>query len=151
MLVTAWDGTDESDLDLETTEDTDVMYLINQDRPKGDVVRIRDQKMHFRLRKQRDIHIPIDRIKQIHFRSEEIPQKKLEQDPSRIRAHFAGGGSLSFNLISWDHKKLEGKSEHFRPLQFTGSAIRQIEFNLQHQSQKHDQAADTYWNMEHQP
>jgi hypothetical protein len=151
MLVTAWDGTDESDLDLETTEDTDVMYLINQDRPKGDVVRIRDQKMHFRLRKQRDIHIPIDRIKQIHFRSEEIPQKKLEQDPSRIRAHFAGGGSLSFNLISWDHKKLEGKSEHFGPLQFTGSAIRQIEFNLQHQSQKHDQAADTYWNMEHQP
>ncbi|MDA7512927.1 hypothetical protein N8628_06630, partial [Verrucomicrobia bacterium] len=151
MLVTEWDGTDESDLSFEATESSDVLHLINQDKPKGDVVQILDQKIHFKLRKERDIRIPLERIKQIHFTAEDQQQPPAEKSADRIRAHFAGGGSLSFDLVSLNGKNLQGNSEHFGELSFTSSAIRQIEFNLNHQSRKHDQAADTYWNMENQP
>ncbi|MDC0264402.1 hypothetical protein OAL86_04780 [Verrucomicrobia bacterium] len=151
MLVTEWDGTDESDLSFEATESSDVLHLINQDKPKGDVVQILDQKIHFKLRKERDIRIPLERIKQIHFTAEDQEKPPAEKSTDRIRAHFAGGGSLSFDLVSLNGKNLQGNSEHFGELSFTSSAIRQIEFNLNHQSRKNDQAADTYWNMENQP
>ena len=151
MLVTEWDGTDESDLSFEATESSDVLHLINQDKPKGDVVQILDQKIHFKLRKERDIRIPLERIKQIHFTAEDQQEPLSEKSTDRIRAHFAGGGSLSFDLVSLNGKNLQGNSKHFGELSFTSSAIRQIEFNLNHQSRKHDQAADTYWNMENQP
>jgi len=151
MLVTEWDGTDESDLSFEATEDSDVLHLINQDKPKGDVVQILDQNIHFKLRKERDIRIPLQRIKQIHFNPKETDNTPEDATAERIRAHFAGGGSLSFDLISLNQDNLKGSSEHFGALSFTSSAIRQIEFNLNHQSRQHDQAADTYWNMENQP
>ena len=151
MLVTEWDGTDESDMSFEATEDLDVLHLINQDKPKGDVVQILDQKIHFRLRKERDIRIQIERIKQIHFNLTDTETAPEDTNPQRIRAHFAGGGSLSFDLVSLNQDQLKGRSEHFGALSFTSSAIRQIEFNLNHQSRQHDQAAYTYWNMENQP
>ncbi len=151
MLVTEWDGTDESDLSFEATDESDVLHLINQDKPKGEVVQILDEKIHFRLRKDRDIRIPVQRIKQIHFTSKDSETSPPKSSPDRIRAHFAGGGSLSFDLIQLNENQLEGTSEHFGSLTFTSSAIRQIEFNLNHQARQNDQAADTFWNTESQP
>jgi len=151
MLVTEWDGTDESDLNLDQTTESDVLYLINHDKPKGDVVEIQDRKVHFRLRKERDIRIPMERIKQIHFNSDTAKEENEPDNPREIRAHFAGGGSLSFNLVSWNDNLLIGESQHFGDLQFKSAAIRQIEFNLKLQSQQYEQAADTYWNMDHRP
>jgi len=151
LLVTEWDGTDESDHSFEAHGDSDILHLINMDKPKGDVVQIQDQKIHFRLRKERDIRIPVQRIKQIHFHQTEDANAATDAEPNRVRAHFAGGGSLSFDLVSWDQDQLKGQSEHFGPLAFTSSAIRQIEFNLNHRSRQHEQSADTYWNMENRP
>lgn len=151
MLVTEWDGTDESDLNTDQTPESDVLYLINHDKPKGDVIEIQNRKVHFKLRKERDIRIPMERIKQIHFNSGTPSEESESDNPQQIRAHFAGGGSLSFNLVSWNDDLLIGKSQHFGDLQFKSAAIRQIEFNLKLQSQQYEQAADTYWNMDHRP
>jgi hypothetical protein len=47
-----------------------------------------------------------------------------------VRAHFPGGGSVSFQLEKWDDKVVSGRSAIFGSLAFQPGAIREMEFNL---------------------
>jgi hypothetical protein len=151
LLVTQWDGSDEAEGEIEPTPENDILSLVNQDRPKGTVVAIEDESIEFLLRKERAIRVPVERVKQIQFNSgKEIPSPPLAE-PKTIRAHFAGGGSLSFDLISLDQDQLHGQSSTFGPMSFRSDSIRQIEFNLNHQALQKDEAADAIWNLQSKP
>ena len=150
-MVTQWDGNDEAEGEIEPTPENDILSLVNQDRPKGTVVAIEDESIEFLLRKERAIRVPVERVKQIQFNSgKEIPSPPLAE-PKTIRAHFAGGGSLSFDLISLDQDQLHGQSSTFGPMSFRSDSIRQIEFNLNHQALQKDEAADAIWNLQSKP
>ena len=58
-----------------------------------------------------------------------------------MRAHFPGGGSLSFQLEKWDDKVVAGQSAIFGSLAFRPGAIREMEFNL-NRSKKEGMAAE---------
>jgi len=151
LLVTEWDGSDEEQEEDLVLGERDVLSLVNQDRPKGRVVSIRDQSIEFLLREERAIRLPMERVKQIQFNQTDQTTHQTETYPSRVRAHFAGGGSLSFDLLSLEEDWLNGKSSTFGPLSFRSDSIRQIEFNLNHQSLHKDDAADAIWILEDNP
>ena len=58
-----------------------------------------------------------------------------------MRAHFPGGGSLSFQLEKWDDKGVSGRSAIFGSLAFQSGAIREMEFNLNH-AKEYEATAD---------
>ena len=50
--------------------------------------------------------------------------------PWEVRAHFAGGAAVSFNLNQWEGSMLTGRSRNFGPVSFDSKLIRRLQFNL---------------------
>lgn len=149
ILLTEWDGHFESDFKIDDEDVSDGLLLINQDRPKGIVKDIIQDKLNFNLRHQLSVKIPLERIMQIRLRS---PQKQPEPfAENAIRVQIAGGGTLSFVLNRWSESIIEGISPTFGLLHLDPECIRGVELNLERHrlmQRSGQEAPEDIWDFE---
>jgi hypothetical protein len=122
--ISQWEGRYEPD--TSSTND-ETIHFVNHDRAGGKITGIKDGKVTLALGAT-TLDVPLERVTQINLAG---PSASPEPSgPWDVRAHFPGGGSLSFQLERWDSHGVAGKSSIFGPLDFPPGAVRQMEFNL---------------------
>jgi hypothetical protein len=93
-----------------------------------------------------DLTIPLERITRVALTK---PEAKPEaKRPWEVRAHFAGGAAVSFDLKQWEGRTLSGRSRNFGPVAFDAQHIRRLQFNLgasQKTSATNTGGADALW------
>jgi len=135
IKVSKWDGKfDDSSGTLAKT-DSDTVQLANEDKVTGHLLSIEDGKGKF-TSSYADLSIPLDRISQIDLATDHTDQAKSA--PSDVRAYFAGGGSVTMQLMQWDDKGCTGASPNFGKASFSPDAFAKILFNLPTQQQNQD-------------
>jgi hypothetical protein len=126
LKVTQWESRGEPETFAPATN-TDAIHLVNHDRAGGKIQAIQDGKVTLALAGT-ELQIPLSRVTEMDF-AETRPSAE-PSGPWVVRAHFPGGGSLSFQLEKWDDRNISGQSAIFGPLAFQSAAVREIEFNL---------------------
>ncbi len=126
LKISQWQGRGEPETMVAITN-TDAVHLINHDRASGAIESIQDGKARLALGGT-VLDIPLGRVTQLEFASAQPAAEP--SGPWQVRAHFPGGGSLSFQLDKWDDKEISGRSAIFGPLALQPGAIREMEFNL---------------------
>jgi hypothetical protein len=124
--MAAWSGRYGPDASL-TATNGDFIHFINHDRTGGKITGIKDGKVTVSVGGS-TLAVPLERVTQISLGGAGVPAEP--SGPWEVRAHFPGGGSLSFQLEKWDEHGLSGKSAIFGPLEFQTGAIRRMDFNL---------------------
>ena len=126
LRISRWDGNFDPDTAASVTN-SDSIRFVNHDHATGKIMAINDGKVTLQFNGA-ELKIPLQRVTQLNFAA----TNTLAETPSpwEVRAHFPGGGSLSFQLEKWDDKTISGKSSIFGMLAFEPRAIRQMEFNL---------------------
>jgi hypothetical protein len=124
--ISQWEGSHDPDTTLSATN-ADSIHFVNHDRAAGKISGIKDGKVTLAFG-DTALNIPLQRVTQINFAN----TNALAESPGpwEVRAHFPGGGSLSFQLEKWGDKIISGKSSIFGLLAFQARAIREMEFNL---------------------
>jgi hypothetical protein len=126
IKVSQWTGRAEPEIATVVTN-VDAIRFINHDQAMGKISTIRDGQVAFVLG-DTVLKIPLPRVTQINFAAPKVAPDL--GGPWNVRAHFPGGGSLSFQLEKWDSGEVAGQSTIFGPLAFQAKAIRELEFNL---------------------
>jgi len=127
LKISQWQGRSEPEtFDGSTTNDA--IYFVNNDRAGGNIEAIQDGKAKLNL-SGTVLDIPLDRVTEVQFATAQMPSPE-QGGPWQVRAHFPGGGSVSFQLQKWDNNVVSGQSAIFGTLAFQPNAIRQIDFNL---------------------
>ena len=124
--VSRWEGSVDPDSPTSATN-TDSIHFVNHDRAAGKITGIHDGKVALEFG-ETTLNIPLQRVTQINFANTNTLAES--SGPWNVRAHFPGGGSISFELQNWADKTISGKSSIFGLLAFETRAIRQMEFNL---------------------
>jgi hypothetical protein len=125
--VSHWEGRFEPQAASNPSTNADAVCFLNHDKAAGKIAAIKEGKVDLVLEGNL-LHIPIDRVTQIDFAQ---PSAATEpRGPWQVRALFPGGGSVSFQLRTWDDKQVSGQSAVFGALSFQPGAIRELEFNL---------------------
>jgi hypothetical protein len=125
--VSRWEGRFEPQEIANPSTNSDSVCFLNHDKALGKIAAIKDGKVDLVLEGNL-LHVPIERVTQIDFA---LPTTNAEpRGPWQVRAMFPGGGSVSFELKTWDDKQVSGQSAVFGALNFKPSAIRELEFNL---------------------
>jgi hypothetical protein len=126
LRISRWEGGYDPDTTLSTTN-ADSIHFVNHDRAAGKIAAIKDGKVTLAFGGTA-LNIPLQRVTQINFAA----TNALAESPGPwvVRAHFPGGGSLSFQLEKWGDKIISGNSSIFGLLAFQAHAIREMEFNL---------------------
>ena len=127
MKVAQWDGKLEPEGSPNVATNADAISLINHDKANGKLQSLKNGKLSF-VTDDKPLDIPLDRVTQINFATKNSPA--VTRQPGEVRAHFPGGGQLSFQLEKWGDKKISGRSATYGPLAFETDSVRQIEFNL---------------------
>jgi hypothetical protein len=138
LKISQWEGRCEPQTSSLPTN-SDAMHFVNHDRAVGKIESIRDGKARLALAGT-VLDIPLERVTQIEFAESKVPAES--SGPWEVRAHFPGGGSLSFHLEKWNDKAVSGQSAVFGSLAFQPDAIREMEFNL-HRPKEDAVAAET--------
>jgi hypothetical protein len=128
LKVAHWEG----DLNLEPLTNApatdDLVYLVNHDRVNGRIQGVQDGRLTVTPAGQNALDIPIARVSQITLGA------PLTNSPTlgswQVRAFFAGGGVVSFDLAEWSKERVAGISRNFGPVDFDPQFIRQLQFNL---------------------
>lgn len=128
LKVSQWEGAYEPDTSIGGAN-SDGVHFVNHDRAGGKIVGIADGKVRLALA-GRVLEIPLARVTQLNFAGTNVLSEP--SGPWVVRAHFPGGGSISFHLEKWDDKTVFGTSALFGTLAFQPGAIREMEFNLDH-------------------
>lgn len=126
ITVSEWSGRYEPETAGVPTN-SDVIRFINHDQASGKIEAIAGGKVRLALG-EAHLEIPIQRVTQINFA--EIPSSPPRNGPWEVRAQFARGGSVSFQLEKWGEKEVSGRSPIFGQLAFAPGQIRRLEFNL---------------------
>jgi hypothetical protein len=126
IKISQWEDRGEPESIMPATN-ADAIHFINHDRAAGKIESIENGKARLTLAGT-TLDIPLERVTQMLFSQAEAPSEP--PGPWRVRAHFPGGGSISFQLETWDDKAVTGRSAIFGPLAFQRAAIREVEFNL---------------------
>jgi hypothetical protein len=126
IRVSQWEGAYDPDTTSPATN-SDSIHFVNHDRAAGKIAGIKDGKVTLALG-DTTLNIPLQRVTQINFAAAKDVAEAA--NPWEVRAHFPGGGSLSFQLQKWDDTTISGRSPVFGLLAFQARAIREMEFNL---------------------
>jgi hypothetical protein len=126
LKISQWEGRCEPETAALATN-TDAIYFINHDRAAGKIESVQDGKVRLALG-GKVLEIPLERVTQMEFAAAKASPEPAS--PWQVRAHFPGGGSLSFQLQQWDDNSVSGQSAIFGSLAFQPGAIREMEFNL---------------------
>jgi hypothetical protein len=105
----------------------DLVYLVNKDKVSGHIQHLRDGTLTMAAA-DTSLEIPLSRVSQISFAASDT--NSAPASPWELRAYFAGGGSVSFELNEWDPSRAAGRSPNFGAVQFDPRFIRQLQFNL---------------------
>jgi hypothetical protein len=126
LKISQWEGRSEPET-FAPALTNDAIHFVNHDRAVGNIESIQDGQAKLNLAGT-VLDIPLARVTQIEF----AEAKALAESPGpwQVRAHFPGGGSVSFQLEKWDDKVVSGRSAIFGSLAFQPGAIREMEFNL---------------------
>jgi hypothetical protein len=122
--ISQWEGRYEPDT-ASTNDET--IHFVNHDRASGKITGIKDGKIMLELGAT-NVAVPLERVTQMNLAGPSAPPEP--SGPWEVRAHFPGGGSLSFQLEKWDDHGISGQSAIFGSLDFPPGSIRQLEFNL---------------------
>jgi hypothetical protein len=126
LRISQWQGSFDPDTTVAATN-SDSIHFVNHDRAAGKIAAIKDGKVTLVLG-DATLNIPLQRVTQINFAAANAIAEA--PNPWQVRAHFPGGGSLSFQLEKWDDQTISGKSPVFGLLAFGTRAVREMEFNL---------------------
>lgn len=129
MLEDSEDAPEEPEAD--TSQD---IRLRNGDVIVGETLGIEDGRVRLRTT-YKEITLPVPRLKSFALRTaEEAADPELRWEPIRrkgdIRAHFAEGGSITFQLVGLEDGALIGRSQTFGEATFDLSAFSSLEFNI---------------------
>jgi hypothetical protein len=127
IRVSKWAGKYEPDLAPARATNADLVFFINRDKAGGKIESITGGKLNLNAGGS-VLRIPLERVRQIDFAQSGAAAEP--RGPWEVRAHFPGGGSVSFQLEKWDDKSIAGRSALFGPLAFQPGSIREMEFNL---------------------
>jgi hypothetical protein len=126
LRISQWEGRGEPETFAPATN-TDAIHFVNHDRAPGKIQAIQEGKVTLAL-SGTDLEIPLARVTEMDFAQSRSAGEGT--GPWVVRAHFPGGGRLSFQLEKWDERTIAGQSAIFGPLAFQSAAVREIEFNL---------------------
>jgi hypothetical protein len=126
LKVSQWEGRSEPETFAPATN-SDTIHFVNHDRAAGIISSIKDGQAQLNLAGT-VLEVPLARVTQIEFAAAKAPPESA--GAWQVRAHFPGGGSVSFELEKWDAKVVSGQSAIFGSLAFQPGAIREMEFNL---------------------
>lgn len=127
IKVAQWEG--DLTLDGVTNAPTkeDLVLLVNRDKVNGRLQGLRDQVLSI-VAGETPLDIPLSRVSQICMAGPVT--NTLSSTPWGVRAYFAGGGTVAFELNEWRQGSLSGTSANFGPVQFDAQYVRQLQFNL---------------------
>lgn len=127
LKVAQWEG----DFGMESLTNAppkdDLVCLINRDRVTGKLERLTNSTLSV-TSGQTALAIPLQRVNQIYLRPQSA--KPPAGRPWEMRAFFAGGGTVAFDLTEWSQEVVRGNSSNFGEVTFPPSSVRQIQFNL---------------------
>jgi hypothetical protein len=132
LKISQWQGRSEPETASVATN-TDAIHFVNHDRAVGKIESIQNGKVRLALGTT-VLDIPLERVTQMEFAAPQVATEPAS--PWLVRAHFPGGGSLSFQLEKWDDKGISGQSAIFGALAFQPHAVREMEFNLNHSKEQ---------------
>lgn len=127
LVIAEWDGQFETEKETDAPTQDDLVFFANRDRAAGSLQAIRGGRLSF-TSAQTSFDVPIERVSRVLLRRSET--NALPRSPWEIRAYFAGGGAVSFQLEQWDRERVSGTSANFGQLAFHPRSIRQLRFNL---------------------
>jgi hypothetical protein len=126
LKISQWEGRSEPE-SFDTPTTNDAVHFLNHDQAAGNIESIQDGKAKLNLAGT-VLDVPLERVTQIEFAATNSPPDS--SSPWQVRAHFPGGGSVSFQLEKWAEDAVSGRSAIFGTLAFQPRAIRELEFNL---------------------
>ena len=126
LRISQWEGRGEP-LTASSATNTDAIHFVNHDRAAGKIESFQNGKARLALAGT-TLDIPLERVTRMEFAQAATPAES--PGPWHVRAHFPGGGSLSFQLQKYDDQGVSGQSAIFGSLAFHPGAIRELEFNL---------------------
>jgi hypothetical protein len=129
LRISQWEGRFEPDLAPATWTNTDEVSFVNHDKAGGKIQSIGPEMLQMSIGGNL-LAIPVERVRQINFTRSSLPAAAQPRGPWDVRAIFAGGGSVSFQLDKWEGAVLSGRSALFGPVFFPSQAIREMDFNL---------------------
>lgn len=166
--VTSWDGTvegkadeqedaflDELDEDatqpVEPEPDPTRIRLRNNDHIEGEMLGIEGGKVKLKT-KFGDMELPVSRLRSLPLRGKKEKEDYtlgLYEKPKRyngdVRAWFADGTRVTFQLESAGEGRLKGYAQAFGQVDFDAKAFSRIEFNLYDPELDELRAADSRW------
>ena len=145
LRVSAWDGHSDPVKFAENSNDEDTVFLKNRDEVPGKIKAMNEQNVVINSLGA-DLNIPLNRITRVSLAKQE-PKAEAKR-PWEVRAHFAGGAAVSFDLKQWEGTQLSGNSLNFGPVTFDSKFIRRLQFNLltsQKTSETNGGGADQLW------
>jgi hypothetical protein len=127
IKLAQWDG--DLGLDVSTNAPTkeDLIYLVNRDKVTGKLRALKDGTLSIEAA-QTALEIPLSRVSQISLATPTT--NTAPAAPGELRAFFAGGGIVSFQLQDWKADRVSGRSPNFGEVDFRADSIRQLQFNL---------------------
>ncbi|MBC8245769.1 MAG: hypothetical protein H8E20_15435 [Verrucomicrobia bacterium] len=145
LRVSAWDGQSDPVQLAVNDHAEDMVFLKNRDEVPGKLKSM-DGRTVVINSLGTDLAIPLERITRVALTKPEA--KPGAKRPWEVRAHFAGGAAVSFDLNQWDGTTLTGRSRNFGPVTFDSKYIRRLQFNLgtsQKTSETNVGAANPLW------
>jgi hypothetical protein len=126
LKISQWEDRGEPQTASPATN-SDAIQCVNHDRAAGIIQSIQNGKARLAVAGTA-VDIPLERVARVEFAQAAPPADS--PGPWLVRAHFPGGGNLSFQLQKWDGQGISGRSAIFGSLAFQPGAIRELEFNL---------------------
>ena len=127
LKVAQWEGEVGLESLTNASPTQDMVYLVNRDKVSGQMQRLRDGFVSFSAG-ETPLQIPLARVNQIFFANEST--NAVPASPDALRAYFAGGGIVAFDLLEWKEGQVSGTTHNFGPIQFDAQVVRQLQFNL---------------------
>jgi hypothetical protein len=148
IKVAQWEGQYGMETMTNAPLKDDLVFLVNKDRVTGKVQGLKNGTLSM-LVGQASLDIPLSRVSQISLAA--TNSKPLPRAPWEVRAYFAGGGSVAFDLAKWTASQVSGQSANFGPVGFDSQFIRQLQFNLDRSrpgSETTEILDDVVWDIE---
>ncbi|MSU40787.1 MAG: hypothetical protein EXS22_01670 [Pedosphaera sp.] len=141
LRVTEWDGKMPSANAAAGGKATeDIARLTNNDSVTGQLRGVKEGKVHFFSQSiGQELAIPIARVARIELAKP--AGEPAKPAPGSVRAVFAHGGALTFNLEKWEGDQVSGTSSALGKVTLRPTAITQLDFNLQ---QKRPDSGDPF-------
>lgn len=148
IKVAQWEGDFGLDLSTNAPSKEDLIYLINRDKITGTLKNLQTATLSV-FAAQTNLDIPLSRVSQICLGN--AATNPPSASPWEVRAFFAGGGTISFQLQQWKDGLVTGNSRNFGKLELDPQYLRQLQFNLaaaKSSSDELDESDPDIWELE---